>query len=46
MSGPAMVLTLPMSEIQKFARAFSEEAEAVLKSVLPLIDGTAHLIEE
>lgn len=46
MSGPAMVLTLPMSEIQKFARKLNEESKVVLKSAPPLIDGTAQLIEE
>jgi hypothetical protein len=45
MSGPAMVLLIPMSEIQNFAHALHQEADAVLQAAPPLIDGSVRQIE-
>lgn len=46
MSGPAMVLTRPMSEIQAFAHQVRQEAEAVLQATPPMIDSSARQIED
>jgi hypothetical protein len=45
MSGPAMVLMRPTSEIQEFAHRLRQEAEAVLQAASPMIDSSARQIE-